>query len=164
MKLLDELVASVESEAAGGLRLRLVDGTAYENICCVPLFPFSAPDHFVSLVQPFGDEKREIGVIKDPGRLACGQQDLIRKDIRFRYFIPEITDIKSLTGKRGIDTWMVDTDRGEKTFRVQDRKENVIVTDNGTLFVTDINTCRYNITRSSSLSIKAKALLEKVLY
>jgi hypothetical protein len=164
MNLLDGSVASVEPEVSGGLRLRLTDGAAYENVCCAPLFPFSNPDHFVSLVQFSGDERREIGVICDPGRIAAAQQDLIRKDIRFRYFIPEITDIKSLTGKRGIDTWVVDTDRGEKTFRVQDRKENVIVTDNGTLFVTDINTCRYKITRSSSLSIKAKALLEKVLY
>jgi hypothetical protein len=163
MNLLDASQVRFEQPEGKALSLRLANGTFHESVACVRLFPLSDPGHFISVCETSGTACREIGIIPDLSALEPLQRELVMADIRFRYFVPEITDILNIAGKRGSDTWEVATDRGKKTFIVQDRNENVSITDSGVVFVVDVDKCRYTISNYQDLPKRARLLLEKNL-
>ena len=53
--------------------------------------------------------------------------------------------------------------KGEKTFIVQDVKENVIIRDAGLIVITDVDKCRYQIRDFRNLPTKARMELERTL-
>jgi Domain of unknown function (DUF1854) len=163
MKYLDVSKLVFRRTAGGLLSLDVEQDEAYPDISCVQLFPLSHPLRYVSMCERCGDGMREIGVIRDCADLAQPQRDLVFAHLRLSYFVPEITDILRISGRRGIDTWEVETDRGNTTFTVQDRKESVSLTDLGVVFVVAVDKCRYKITRPGSLPPRARALLDKNL-
>ena len=55
------------------------------------------------------------------------------------------------------------TDKGEKTFFVQDVKENVIIRESGLIVITDIEKCKYQIRDYRKLPTKARVELEQTL-
>ncbi|HEX9973453.1 MAG TPA: DUF1854 domain-containing protein, partial [bacterium] len=59
--------------------------------------------------------------------------------------------------------WQVVTDKGEKTFFVQDVKENVIIRESGLILITDIDKCRFQIRDYRKLPLKARLELEQTL-
>jgi hypothetical protein len=163
MKYLDVSQLVFRQTAGGMLSLDVEQDAAYPDISCVQLFPLSHPLRYVSVCEKRGGGVRELGIIRDCADLAQPQRDLVLRHIRLSYFVPEITDILRIAGRRGIDTWDVQTDRGNTTFTVQDRKENVSLTDQGVVFVVAVDKCRYKISRPGLLPPRARALLDKNL-
>ncbi len=163
MNLFDSSLITFDQPAGQALLLRTGAGESPQSVFCVQLFPQSAPGRYVSVCEKTGSITREIGIISDLNALEPAQRDLVLADIRFRYFVPEITDIAKITSRRGKDTWDVETDRGKKTFIVQDRMENVSLTDTGVVFVVDIEKCRYKISPFTALPKKARTILETIL-
>jgi hypothetical protein len=163
MNLLEASQLRFEQAKGGALSLMISGRDSFVSVECVPLFPLSDPGRFVSVCERTGAALREIGIIDNLAALDPLQKELVEADIRFRYFVPEITDILKISSKRGIDTWEVMTDRGKKTFMIQDRNENVSITDGGTVFAVGVDSCRYKIQNYRSLPGKARAQLERVL-
>jgi hypothetical protein len=151
-----------EKDASGRLTA-IVNDERYQNVQCVPLFPLFEPGTYVSVQYKKEKEYEEICIIKNISELPPEQKSLVEENISFRYFMPEIIDIDSIKGKHGKDQWVVETDKGEKEFTVQDRKENVHINDRGTVFITDADGCRYKITDYRKLPEKGKTELERVL-
>lgn len=158
---LDEL--TFERAENGFLRLKMRDGTTYEMVECTPLFPLSKPYRYISVSSRTGNGPEEIGILVDLNALTKEQKALVKAEIEFRYFSPEIIDIKKITSKYGVDQWEVVTDKGEKTFFVQDVKENVIIKDNGLIVIIDIAKCRYQVRDYRRLPTKARVELERRL-
>jgi hypothetical protein len=163
MTVLDTQNISLEKSHGDAVSIRLADGQVYQDVAFVQLFPHSYPVRYISVLQKKGADYIEIGIIKDVNALPENAQSLVLEDIRRRYFLPLITDILSIKTRSGTDTWIVETDKGQKTFTVRERNENVTMTDQGVVLVTDIDKCRYKITDIGALSPKARVLLEKVL-
>ncbi len=163
MKLLDAKKLKFRRTESGTLDLTREDGSVVENVHCIPLFPLSAGESYISVAFRKGSELEEIGVIRHVRDLPSEQQKLVREDIRFRYFVPEITDVKKV--QRSIGSWEfeVTTDRGERTFILRHRRENIRVKDNGQIMITDVEKCRYRIPDRGKLSSRAMAELDKVL-
>lgn len=163
MKLLnpDELI--FEQGENGFLRLKLNDDKVFELVECTPLFPLTEPDAYISVFIRNNDGGEEIGIIKNIKDLPSDQRRLVHEEIQFRYFSPEIIDIKKITSKYGVNEWQVVTDKGEKTFFVQDVKENVIIRENGLIVITDIDKCRFQIRDYRKLPTKARLELEQTL-
>jgi hypothetical protein len=151
-----------EATASGRLAA-IMNDERYENIQCVPLFPLFEPGTYISVQHKKEKEYDEVCIIKSLDELPADQRTLVEDNITFRYFMPEITHIKSIKGEHGKDLWVVKTNKGEKEFTVQDRKENVHINDRGTVFVTDADGCRYKISDYRTLPEKAKTELERVL-
>jgi hypothetical protein len=160
---LDALIASIEPTPGGEVSLRLSDGRDWQDVAFVQLFPHSRPTEYISVRQKQGAEYEEIGIIRDVSALAENVRRVISDDIRRRYFLPLITDIVSLKTSSGTDTWVVETDRGAKTFTVRERSENVLTADQVVVLITDTDKCRYKITDISALPSRARLFLEKVL-
>ncbi len=157
-----------EQTKDGTLNCILKNGEIYKNISCAPLFPLSDPDNFISINAKNNAKKKhnmpeEIGIIKHLKDLGSEQQKMLRHDIRIRYFMPEIKDIKKITKKPGIYEWHVITDRGEKNFFHRLSSENMTVTDKKIIIITDIERCRYKITNFLKLPSKARSELDRIL-
>jgi hypothetical protein len=163
MRILDPATTTFSVDEQGYLTVRCREGEQYANVECVALFPQSLPERYVSVLKKNEKEYDEIGVIKDLSELPAEQQDLVRSGVDYRYFIPEIREIKKVSSKQGLDEWEVVTDRGEKSFLVRDRRESLSISDHGTIFVTDVDKCRYRVARMELLSGKARAELERML-
>ena len=164
MKTLDYNNIKFKRSESGVLNVTLEEGKTIKNIHCVPLFPFSDTKNFISIVCKKGSEFEEIGIIKHFKKLSSVQQNFVREDIKFRYFIPEITNIKRIKQIYSLWEWDVVTDRGEKSFYLKDRRENITIKDDSRIIIiTDIEKCRYKITYYNELPTKARIELDRVL-
>ena len=163
MKILDHNKIRFEMSESGTLNITLENKKVIEKVCCIPMFPFSDADNFISVVCEKGSEFEEIGIIRHFKELPSDQQKLVRENIKFRYFVPEITDIKKIRDAHGLWEWDVVTDRGEKSFYLRDTRENITIKDDGRIIVTDIEKCRYKITGYRELPAKARVELDRVL-
>ena len=90
-------------------------------------------------------------------------QNIVKEDLQFRYFIPEIEEIKKIIHKHGLFEFYVTTNRGEKVFYLRNIRENIMVKDNNSIIFTDIEKCRYKISSFDKLSVKSKGELDRVL-
>lgn len=163
MKILDYNNVKFKRSESGALNITLEDGKRIRDVHCIPMFPFSDPEDFISIVCKKGSEFEEIGIIKHFKKLSSAQQNFVREDIKFRYFIPEITDIKRIKQTYSLWEWDVVTDRGEKRFYLRDRREIFFLKDDGRIIITDVEKCRYKITRHNKLPAKARIELDRVL-
>jgi hypothetical protein len=163
MKLLNSDELLFEQNQNGFLQLKLSNGTIYESVECHPLFPLSDPEAYISISIQKDSNIEEIGIVRSLKELSVEQRALVAKEIQFRYFSPEILDIKKITSKYGVVQWEVMTDKGAKTFMVQDIKENIAIRDSGLIVITDIEKCRYQIRDYRKLPSKARIELEQTL-
>jgi len=163
MNLLNTNEITFEQAENSFLRLKMKNGEIFEKVECTPLFPLSKPDNYISVSYPKEKGVEEIGIIKSLKDLPADQRTLVENEIQFRYFSPYITNIRKITSKYGVDQWEVMTDRGEKTFFVQDTKENVMIQENGLIIITDIDKCRFQIRDYRLLPTKARFYLENTL-
>ncbi len=152
-----------ERDPAGHLNCRLADGTFYEQVHCVSLFPLSMPEQFVSVVKEVEQELEEIGVLTGLEKFPSEQRQIIRLAISERYFVPEILDIKRLDRRHGIFEWEVITDRGEKIFYQINPKESMTFNNVGVLLVSDIEKCRFKIGNLEKLPPRAMGFIEQIL-
>ena len=152
-----------ERSINGFLNLKLKNQMTYEKVECIPLFPFSKSATYISVSIRKDKEPEEIGVIKELKTLSSEQRNLVQADIDFRYFTPEILEIKQIMVKHGIHQWDVVTDKGEKTFFVRDIKENISFRENGLMIISDFDKCRYQIRDHHKLSATSRKELNQTL-
>lgn len=163
MKLLNPNELKFEQGANGFLRLKMSEDKVFELVECTPLFPLTQIEKYISVSTRNDTGSEEIGIIRNLRDLPSDQQRLVKDEIQFRYFSPEVIDIKKITSKYGVNEWQVVTDKGEKTFFVQDVKENVIIHESGLIAITDIDKCRFQIRDYRKLPAKARLELEQTL-
>lgn len=150
--------------AGGTLEIVFQDNRRYSPISCIPLFPLSDPDNYIALVHHTSDGKRnQIATIDHLKQLEPSQQLLVKKDIRFRYFTPEILEIYSIKSHRRTDNWLVRTDRGEVSFTVRNRQENMLPTANNSILITDENKSRFKITDRQKLNRGSQKELNRLI-
>jgi len=163
MKILNPDELGFETAENGFLKLKFNDGTIYERVECYPLFPLSKPDAYIAISERTDSKAKEIGIVRSLDKLSEKQRSLVEREIQFRHFSPEITDIYKITSKYGVEHWEVMTDKGDKSFIVQDTKENIIIREGGLIVITDIEKCRYQIRNYQKLPLKARMELERTL-
>jgi hypothetical protein len=163
--ILDPEALSFERNPNGYLDME-VEGKTYCNVRCTQLFPLSDPQRYIAVFHKPVPYTEEIGIIMDLKGLSSSSYDLLKSEISIGYFVPEILSIQSIEktkGARSLETWIVDTDRGNKTFQVALSKENVIISDKGAVFIIDTEKCRYKITDYQALPLSSRAKMEKYL-
>lgn len=158
--ILDPPKIKFERTGTGILKMVLDGGTVYPRVYPVPSFPVNNPDKYISIRDV---ENKEIGMIVNLKDLPVEQQALIRRELRFRYFVPVIREIYKINEEYGIYCWEVKTDRGKKTFYVHGRNDNIIFRNKTRLLITDMEECRYEISDYTRLSHHSQMELDKVL-
>jgi len=139
------------------------DEIVYHDVSFIQLFPHSSPQQFIAVRYKKENNTQEIGIIKNLLNLPLKLQQKVTDAIDKRFFVPAITKIVSLISKRGTDTWQVETDRGNITFTVRDRGENVVTTEQGIIFITDTGKRRFRIVDIRKLDKKSMGFLEHIV-
>ena len=116
----------------------------YARVGVYLTFPLTNPEEFISIRE--ADEKaKEIGMVEKLSQLPEDQQDMLREQIRLRYFMPVITKVLDVKDEYGYAYWNVVTTFGACRFTTQMSGNAVIHLSDSRLLVTDIDGNRYEI-------------------
>ncbi len=121
-------------------------------------FPHNLPFDYISVL---GDEKKEIGIIYTVEDFDADTVALLKEEIARRYYLPVISEIKSVKERYGFSYWKVLLDGGrEMSFTMQDTYKNIIHTAQDSLVLVDVDGNRFAIPDVSSLSSKSYRKIE----
>jgi hypothetical protein len=148
-------------EESGFMTLNYM-GNTYEEVGLVRLAPFYEEDRFISV--SFRDKDKEwheIGVINDINELPQEQRNIVQDYLLYRYFIPVITIIHTITDNRmGYLFIDADTTAGRKRISVKDWWSNFRLRENGALTVTDADGNRYIVPQFADMDRKSMRKLQ----
>ena len=136
---------------------KLAEGTEYDRVWLHRVFPFDLEDEFIS-VQTKDNE--EIGVIRRLSDFETQTQDILRAELKRKYFVPKIKKIVTLRERRGFSYWKIETDIGEMELSLQDTYRSITKISEDRIFITDISGNRCEIESVSALDKKSQKKLE----
>ena len=91
MRFLNGENAQFSRTEGGFLSLKTKD-KEYDRVGVYLTFPLTNPEEFISIRE--ADEKaKEIGIVEKISVLSKDQQDMLREQIKLRYFMPVITKV-----------------------------------------------------------------------
>lgn len=140
----------------GGFIALDFDGVHYDRILVFRCFPFSDSEQFLSVRESTG-RNAEIGIIKHINDIGSEQKEMILHDLKLRYFVPKIKNIRSVRIEHGFATFVVTTDYGAMRFIVRSSSDAVTRLNDKRIIFTDIDGNRYEIAdidRLSAIEIK----------
>ena len=147
------------SRTEGGFVALKTMGKEYARVGIYLTFPLTNPEEYISIRE--ADEKaKEIGIIEKLSQLNPDEQDMIREQIKLRYFMPVITKVLDVKNEYGYAYWHVTTTFGVCRFTTQMSGNAVISLSDSRLLVTDIDGNRYEIPDFYSLSIMERKKLD----
>jgi hypothetical protein len=118
-------------------------------------FPLTDPGHFISVI---GDKGTELTFIEEPRKLAAELRLLLEDELRASEFLPRIERVEGLVQEANRTTWTVTTDRGPRTFFIN-QEEQVRRLPDGRRIVTDTDGMRYLI--PANLDQTSRALISR---
>lgn len=131
----------------------------YSRVGVYLTFPLTMPEEYISIRE--ADEKaKEIGIIEKLSQLDKEQQDMIREQIKLRYFMPTITKVLDIKDEYGYAYWNVTTTFGACRFTTRMSGDAVILLGESRLMVTDIDGNRYEIPDFYQLSVTERKKLD----
>ncbi len=130
----------------------------YARVGVYLTFPLTNPEEFISIRE--SDEKaKEIGIVEKISNLPKDQQEMLREQIKLRYFMPVITKVLDIKDEYGFAYWNVITTFGACRFTTQVSRDAVINLTDSRLMVTDIDGNRYEIPDFYHLSVMERKKL-----
>lgn len=158
MRFLNGENAKFARTPGGFVSLETRDKT-YDRVGVYLTFPLTNPEEYISIRE--ADEKaKEIGIIEKLSQLAEDQQEMLREQIRLRYFMPVITKVMDVKDEYGHAYWNVMTTFGACRFTTQMSGDAVIHLSDSRLLVTDIDGNRYEIPDFYQLSVMERKKLD----
>lgn len=158
MRFLNGENARFARTAGGFVSLKTKDKT-YDRVGVYLTFPLTNPEEFISIRE--ADEKaKEIGIIEKMSQLPQDQQEMLREQIKLRYFMPAITKVLDVKDEYGHAYWNVVTTFGACRFTTQMSGDAVIHLSDSRLLVTDIDGNRYEIPDFYQLSVIERKKLD----
>ena len=147
------------SRTDGGFVALKFGETEYSRVGVYLTFPLTMPEEYISIRE--ADEKaKEIGIIEKLSQLDKEQQDMIREQIKLRYFMPTITKVLDIKDEYGYAYWNVTTTFGACRFTTRMSGDAVILLGESRLMVTDIDGNRYEIPDFYQLSVTERKKLD----
>ena len=158
MRLLTGENAEFTRTPGGFIALKTGD-KEYPRVGVYLTFPLTNPEEFISIRE--ADEKaKEIGLIESLSKFPQEQQEMLREQIKLRYFIPVITKVLDVKDEYGYAYWNVVTTFGACRFTTQMSGDAVIHLSDSRLLVTDIDGNRYEITDFYQLGVMERKKLD----
>ena len=141
----------------GRVHMTLGDGTRFENVRPVRLFPFSDADGWISLRDGDG---QEIVLIEQINDLPAAARALIAAELAEHEFVPVIQRIVRISGDIEPCEWEVLTDRGPTRFVIND-EDDVRRIGGERVLVIDAFGIRYLIPDLLALDRTSRRVLEQ---
>ena len=158
MRVLNSENATFSRTSGGFIALKAGD-KEYERVGVYLTFPLTNPEEFISIRE--SDEKaKEIGIVEKLTDLEKDQQEMLREQIKLRYFRPVITKVLDVKDEYGYAYWNVVTSFGACRFTTHMGGDAVIHLSDSRLLVTDIDGNRYEIPDFYQLSVVERKKLD----
>ncbi|MFM7320712.1 MAG: DUF1854 domain-containing protein [Armatimonadota bacterium] len=122
-------------------------------------FPLRAPEGHIGLRD---GKDADIGMLRSLEGLDPQSRALIEEEMERRYFLPRVTRVRSVRREFETITWEVDTDRGPRTFHVQNLREAVLDLGNGRVVITDRSGNRVEFPDVRRADRETRSVLERV--
>ena len=134
------------------------DDESYNRVFLHRTFPFDKPWEYISVIDP---DNKEIGIIYDIADYDSDTQELLRTELKRKYYEPRIKTIVSLKERYGFSYWNVVTEEGRKvTFTMQDTFRNIIRVGDDRAILLDVDGNRFVIDSIASLDKKSHKKIE----
>lgn len=131
----------------------------YERVGVYLTFPLTNPDEFISVRE--ADEKaKEIGLVRALTDLRPEEQEMVREQVRLRYFMPVIRKVMDVKDEYGYAYWHVMTDFGACRFTTHMGGDAVVNLSDARYQVTDIDGNRYEIPDLYGLTVMERKKLD----
>lgn len=144
-------------ETVGKMLNAEVENYVFERVQVHSSFPHSDPEHYISIRTR---ENKEVGLIEDINLFSEEQKDLLKKQMRIRYFSPIITKIINVKDEFGYIHFYVDTDCGECRFTVRAGGGSVIHPTANKYIITDVDGNRFIIPDVTLLPVKEYKMID----
>lgn len=161
MNFLDESNAHFARTGGGFVSLKLGE-TEYKRVHVVRMFPFTDPDHYIS-IRTTEENSKEIGIIKDLSAVSDDLRAMLTEQMNMRYFTPIITHINSVKDEYGYAYFDVMTDRGQCKFAINMGGNAVVHLSDTRLLISDIDENRFEIPDVMQLSAIERKKLDLFL-
>lgn len=135
-------------------------GSHYEGVQLVRLFPFQNPDGMLSVSVQDGDARKELGIIESLSQLAPAQRETLQNYLRYKYFIPNIEKIGKIEEKLGYVYMDITTVLGPKTICIADVTSNLRLVGESSVSIVDVQGNRYAIEDIDKLSRENRQKIE----
>ena len=142
---------------ADGQLWALTPGAARLAVFARRAFPLSDPDSYVSLLDEHHFE-RACFVTLDV--LPLQQREVLRRALEQGDFLPKIARIRAIIQEATLSRWQVDTDRGPRSFIV-DQDDHVRPLEDGRHLISDSHGMRYLVPVPSALDPMSRKLLAR---
>ena len=127
------------------------------------MFPFKYENEYLCVryeTYRRADKENEIGIIRNLTDFSESQADIVRTELKRRYFTPSIIKINDVKDEYGHTRWKVETDAGEREFTVTDMSSNVINLGNNKIMLVDVYSNRYYIPDVTKVDEKTAKVIE----
>lgn len=150
---------AVFTRTKGGFLSLKTGEKEYERVGVYLTFPLTNPEEFISVRE--ADEKaKEIGLIRTLTDLKAEEQEMIREQVRLRYFMPVIRKVMDVKDEYGYAYWHVMTDFGVCRFTTHMGGDAVVNLSDARYQITDIDGNRYEIPDLYGLTVMERKKLD----
>ena len=132
------------------------DGRIVTDLEPRKLFPISGGERYITLLDTNGKEQ---AIIRDIANLLPESAAIIREVLHEYYMIPNVTAVLDINEKNGANSWTVMTERGERSFQIQNRHSDIKVFYDGRVLIRDTNDNRYEIPDWTKLDKRSRHIL-----
>ena len=141
----------------GQLVLIDADGVRHVGVTPVRVFPFSDPEHWLSITNASG---REVVCIENPAELSPAIREVLQTDLLRREFVPVIQRIVHVSSILEPCEWLVETDRGRTMFVLKSEDDVRRLGPNQALIL-DSSGVRYLVANIKGLDAASQRVLER---
>ena len=161
MRFLDKKNSEFKATGGGFVSLKVGD-EEYPRVQVVRMFPFTDPDHYIS-IRTSDENSKEIGIIKDLKDVPKETADLLMAQMNLRYFTPIITKIINIKDEYGYAYFDVVTDRGQCRFTINMGGSSVVHLSETRILISDVDENRFEIPDVMKLSASERKKLDLFL-
>ena len=139
-------------------RLIMTDenGTVYEEVSVVPLFPITEPHKWISIISADGNE---IASIEDLKAYSPEIQNQLNNELTYRDFVPRISKVLNVSGTSEPCEWHVQTNHGPTRF-VLKSEDDIRRLSVHEVMIVDANGGRFRVDDTRKLDARSLRYIE----
>lgn len=146
-----------------GLITASLKGEDLGRVAVLRMFPFEFEEEYLCVRYENyrrTDKECEVGIIRKLSDFPKQQQEIVRGELKKRYFVPDIVKVNEVKDEFGHTMWKTVTTAGEREFTVTDMSSNVINLGNNRIMLVDVYGNRYYIPDITKTDDKTLKILE----
>lgn len=159
MTFLDPAAVRLERESHHPPTL-ILSGDRYRDVHIRQAFPLTAENAYVAF---FDQDDHYLGVIIDPTELDNESTQIIKDEISWRYFTPQITQIKEIQDRGGKAIFVAVTDRGQTDILMKNLRESMVELSTNRILIMDEYGNRYEIPDVNQLDRHSRRLIRRLI-